>query len=422
MTDMKSWDWAPGKRTVADLKQWRESYDYMEEPAVSPDGEKIAAIVKTEDLEFGICENGELWEATFEKAWNLKFDPDGRLTTIVSDVGEWTLAVDGEAWENKYDFVWNTLFGRSGGHAIVSAQAGGEYLAVVDDTPWDNQFMYMTEMAGSPNGQRACGVVQTIKFPEGDIYTFQKGCYTIAVDGTPWDTNFVNAWQPVFSPDSRSVAAQVRTSLYDYTIVVDGTPWDAVFPMIWEPTFSPADGGVVAPVKTPAGWMLYKNGAPLWQTKFAQLWRPTFSRDGALLAAIAAPVYGRWTVAVDGAPWKATFGAMVTDLVISPSGGQVACLGKEEESWFVVVNGKPMDGAYDMAFRPVFSPDGRHVAARVEKDGQKLILVDNTEIGPFAHAWDPIFSPEGDKILIRAITGDAAAGTYVRQVRTLDSI
>ena len=38
-----------------------------------------------------------------------------------------------------------------------------------------------------------------------------------------------------------------------------------------------------------------------------QIWHQMFSPDGSRLAAIVAPKYGRWTVAVDGEPWPATF-------------------------------------------------------------------------------------------------------------------
>ena len=101
---------------------WQEKNEWVEEPSASPDGEAIAAIAKSADEEFTVCVNGEPWENSFEKIWYPRFAPDGRLTAIVSEMGEWTVAVDGVAWENKFGYVWNTLFSDDGEHIAVAVQ------------------------------------------------------------------------------------------------------------------------------------------------------------------------------------------------------------------------------------------------------------------------------------------------------------
>jgi hypothetical protein len=66
-----------------------------------------------------------------------------------------------------------------------------------------------------------------------------------------------------------------------------------------------------------------------------------------------------------------------------------------------------------MAFKPVFSPDGEHLATRVEKNGKYTIaLNDRLWSRQCEAAWDPIFSPEGDKILLRTVED----GMYYRRV------
>jgi oligoribonuclease NrnB/cAMP/cGMP phosphodiesterase (DHH superfamily) len=122
MVDLDAWDWEVDKRMIADLGQWKEQFEYIEEPYVSPDGEKIAAVVKPGEMEFSVCENGTVWENTFDKVWYLRYTPDGRLVGLVSDTGAWTVAVDGEAWEETYDFVWNTQFSEDGKNITVAAQ------------------------------------------------------------------------------------------------------------------------------------------------------------------------------------------------------------------------------------------------------------------------------------------------------------
>ena len=54
MTDKTNWDWETKEKQVSDLNEWKSSYNWVEEPYVSPDGEKIAAIVNTDDMEFNV--------------------------------------------------------------------------------------------------------------------------------------------------------------------------------------------------------------------------------------------------------------------------------------------------------------------------------------------------------------------------------
>ena len=89
-----NWDWETPEKRFA-VGAWRDTYGWVEEPYVSPDGEKIAAIVRLEDETFSVCVNGDVWPSSFEKIWHLRFAPDGRLTALVCDEMEWTLAVDG---------------------------------------------------------------------------------------------------------------------------------------------------------------------------------------------------------------------------------------------------------------------------------------------------------------------------------------
>ena len=98
MKDEKTWDWQTEKKEIP-VKEWKDSYNWVEEFHVSPDGEKIAAIVNIDEAEFSICMNGETWEETLEKAWALRFLPDGRLVALVANDEEWTVCVDGISWE-----------------------------------------------------------------------------------------------------------------------------------------------------------------------------------------------------------------------------------------------------------------------------------------------------------------------------------
>ena len=76
-----------------------------------------------------------------------------------------------------------------------------------------------------------------------------------------------------------------------------------------------------------------------------------------------------------------------------------------------------------MAWQPVFSPDNKHVAAKVEKNGRYLIMVDGQALkSSFSQVWNPCFSPDGSKLLVRGIGSDDNQGNYYRQVLALTDI
>jgi hypothetical protein len=84
-----------------------------------------------------------------------------------------------------------------------------------------------------------------------------------------------------------------------------------------------------------------------------------------------------------------------------------------------VVDGTPWSDDWDMAWKPVFSPNTRDVAAKVEKKGQYTYTV-NDRVWSTAcdAAWDPIFSPDGTHLMLRTIE----AGDYIRRIVPLSDI
>ncbi len=51
MVDKKSWDWETGEKQIA-FSDWGDRFQWVEEPYVSPDGERIAAVVNVDEGEF----------------------------------------------------------------------------------------------------------------------------------------------------------------------------------------------------------------------------------------------------------------------------------------------------------------------------------------------------------------------------------
>jgi len=419
MHEPDKWDWSMEKKVIADLSQLKEDYEYHESPVVSPDGEKIALIVKNEDEEYTVCENGTAWEeASFDKVWGLKYTPDNKLACFASDLGEWTVVIDGESWETTADYMWNLGINSDGSRIIAAAQKEGKYLLVNNDVPWEKEYGFLSDVFFSKSGEHAGAVVQVVPLSEGETFKFKEGCYTAAINGDAWDTKFVNVWEPVFSSDGKHAAAQVRTGMYEYSIAVDGKPWDKKYQCVWKPQFHPQSDSVTAPVRLSGAWTLAKDNEILWKRSFMQLWHHQYSAKGDKIAAIVSPKYGKWTLALDGKAWKNTFNDYVTDLTFSHDGNRLACVACDKGKLFVVVDDDPWGAPYDMVWKPVFSPDSKNVAVKVERNGRYCLAVNERLLDKsYDYIWDPIFSSDGQNILVRGIekTHDNKE-SYIREV------
>ena len=426
-------DWDAKEKMITDIDEWKSRFAEVRPFTVSDDGEKIGAVVQTNDETFTVSVNGMPWDETFEKVWSLRFRNDGKAACLVFRDDAWTVALDGQLWNEKFDYAWNLQIAPNGRAIGINIKKADQYGVCLEDKPWAQGFADVRNLFISPDGTKAAASVAVQRLAEADIFNFQKGVWTAALNGVPWNKNFVNVWGLDISADSRHVAAETRINLYDYAIIVDGTMWPQTFKCVCEPRFTPKNN-VVAPVKIAQGWTLALDGEPIWKT-FVQVWPPKFSSDGRKTAAVVAQEFGRWTIAVDGTAWKQTFSDTVLDPVFSPDGKRVAAIAKESKDpmnmgsslhsipgndrWTIVVDGNPWEQNFDMIWNPVFSPDGSTVAAKAEIKGKYCIAV-NGKAGKelFDALWSPLFSPRGDKLLVRCIKD----GKYYRNVVALDEI
>jgi hypothetical protein len=200
-------------------------------------------------------------------------------------------------------------------------------------------------------------------------------------------------------------------------VMQDGSVWSDRYSMVWEPCFSPS-GSVFVPVKLPGGWTLARDGKTGWTGRYVQLFRLRLSPDGSRVAGVAALSLGNWTVVVDDKPWPATWADAVLDPVFSPDGRRVAAAVRDNGQWGVAVDGKAWSATFDTVWDPVFSPGGDRLAARVQKDGALALVVDGRPSQRrYEMLCDPVFSPDGKKLLIRAVQN----GKYIRSVVPVDS-
>ena len=403
MYKTEMWNWEVGQRTIADMTPLSD-HIWQEEVFISPDGEKASAVVCLDSAEFSIRTNESVSENTFEKIWELKHTTSGDLCAYVMQDEEWTMMVDDKPWEEFYGFVWNPLFSKDGNVVATAIQQDMSYGMSVNGQMWENTFENANNFALSPDGKKSAAVVQVKPMGQADLETFRNGIFSIAVNGQAWDNQLMNLWTPVFDNNAYRVAAQVRLTLYDYSIIVDNVLWDATYQGVWNPCFTPDGTHVVAPVRQNGKWGMAKDGQLIWKATYANCWHQQFSADGEKLYAIVAPEYGKFSVAVNDVPWTMR-APVVVDLSVSPDGQRAAALSNAtNKDWRVIVDGTAWNGTYNMAWKPVFSPNSQSIGVKVRKNGRYTILINDKAVGgEFDMCCDPIFNEDSTKVLIRGI-------------------
>ncbi len=413
MVSKEQWDWTPGKKDVANLEKIMSEYDLVTETTPSPDGEKIAVVAKNDDEEFVLSQNGEEWPEAFEKIWQARYLPSGKLVGFAMTDDEWGLAIDGEMGEELFEFAWNPVFSPDGESYAYMTKMGMKYGIVHNGEPWEESFMAIRDLAISEDGQHVAVTAQTEKRKEADIDGFFKGMWSVAVDGALWDSRFVGVWGPCFNHDNSAVAAQVRTGNAEYGVAVNGKAWEQNYPAVWETIFRPGTENALAPVRTQGNWTMAENGKLLWSKLYAQLWHESFSPDGKRLAAVGSPEFGKWSVIVDDSPWKLRWDDMVLPPIFSPDSRRVGAVVKSDDHWGIAVDDEAWNETFPMVWDPVFSPDSRHVAAKVEKDGKYAVMLDGRLFsGGYEQLWEPVFSPDSQYMMLRYVSG----GVYTREI------
>jgi len=152
MPGQEAWDWTTDRKLVADLTRLRSQYHEVHEFVASPDGERIAVPVVKDAETCAVCVNEELWDGECERAWHLKFAPDGRLTALVRVDDAWSVSVEGERWGEEYEFVWDTQFSRDGSAIAVQVKQEVDYSVAVNGQTWENGFPACRGFAVSEDG------------------------------------------------------------------------------------------------------------------------------------------------------------------------------------------------------------------------------------------------------------------------------
>ena len=128
------WDWEIGKKLIVDWKKdYKERFDDCWPPHFSPDGEKIAALVKIGE-KWTVAVDGKPCKEMFDDCWSPQFSPDGKNVAVIVKIGgKKTISVDGKPWEERFDDCWSPQFSPDGKKIMVVIKEGNKYYRLVKE-------------------------------------------------------------------------------------------------------------------------------------------------------------------------------------------------------------------------------------------------------------------------------------------------
>ena len=89
MVDTRDWDWETGEKKMS-LGSWKEDYQWVEEPYVSPDGEKVAKFLRLRGASFdadGTLVPVEIYGPPTPVEWKKTYDMAGACVVCYDVMG-----------------------------------------------------------------------------------------------------------------------------------------------------------------------------------------------------------------------------------------------------------------------------------------------------------------------------------------------
>jgi hypothetical protein len=213
------------------------------------------------------------------------------------------------------------------------------------------------------------------------------------------------------SSDLQKVAWVLRRSAArdTYYVVVNGEAIAPPADEFLEPVLSPDGQHILRAGRRGKSWSVWLDGEPLGDA-FDEIRGIGFTPNGRALFAGRRKGAWTWFVGREEQPFPSPeIGA------IAVSGTHLAYGAKTPDGWRVVLDGEPSGSAFDAIVQILFSPDGSRLACLGLRQGQMVAVIDGKEEPARPGILGLRFSPDSKRVAYVAIetSGEGALGRLV---------
>jgi len=282
---------------------WEETYDNVNQPALSQDGLHTAGVAQVEkmpaaDIEafkrgaYSVVVDGKPWAGRYLNVWTPTFNAQGDTVAAQARVTvyENTIVVNDKPWSQTFNQVWEPTFNPADGTVAAPVRIEGKWGVARDGVViWEPRYAQCLELQHSEDGSKLWAIVAT-----------GYGQFTAACDNAPWDTTYSTVTDLVISPDGKRASVLGSEYSANFEVVVDGKAWAGSYEMAWPVVFSADSKNAATMVEKDGKRRILVNGKP-FERDFDHAWPPVFNEDGTkvLIRAIENNSYIRIVAEVD---------------------------------------------------------------------------------------------------------------------------
>ena len=355
--------------------------------AISPDKAHVTYVIK-ENEDFIVCVDGKP-----QKKWKkvvagtpIFSGEKNRVAYIAADDKKAYVVVDGKSGP-AFDHIWDVSFSPDGKHfaypAVIGTGNKKKVYFVINHRVIGKAVFGITQFKFSPDSRN---LVYVALLEDGKWHTILNNKVLPGYD-------FIESI--TFSPNSKRLVYTAKEKDTKY-IVLDGKKLKFSGVQIGMSTFSP-DSSRFA-------YALFNKDIQCWEVvvdgkKIDAMKKPfgfKFSPDSKQFAFQGGESSQQLSMHINGVRSNVYSGC--SDPFFSPDSKKVVYFAKEDEGWFMVVNGKK-GRVYEEIFPPVFNEKFGHMAYRVKIDDNRMRVMSNEKAGDvFDSVGTPFFSKDGKKL------------------------
>ena len=196
---------------IVDGQPWSSAWPSVWGPIIHPDGKLVCAPVKEPEGWTLACDGKPFWPGHYVQLWEPAFSPNGqRIAAVIAPhFGIWTLALDGVPWKSRVDgYLTKPVFSPCGSRVGCTGSHKGRAVILIDDCLMSGNFDKAWDPIFSQYGKHVA-----VKIKKGPWFG-------LLLNGAEVHRPFLWMADPFFTPDGNHLmicGVEKEGSHYIYT-------------------------------------------------------------------------------------------------------------------------------------------------------------------------------------------------------------